>query len=154
MCSSPHWQVGQSWVREKLSPANRKHRLSRWADFTKNCLPRIGCYRDYAKNIAPLGAKKWGPTCDRDISNSVIYTTAIYREYTVYVTQHQWVKGAKKQPANPILAFKVLEISFNKLLFCNIPSASQFLLCSPAEPLRPSSRRSWEQKNNVSSESS
>ena len=28
-------------------------------------------------------AKKWGPTCDRDISNSAIYTTAIYRAYTV-----------------------------------------------------------------------
>ena len=42
------------------------------------------CYRDFAKNIALLGAKKWGPTCDRDISNSAIYTTAIYREYTVW----------------------------------------------------------------------
>ena len=41
------------------------------------------CYRDLAKNIALLGAKKWGPTCDRDISNSAIYTTAIYRAYTV-----------------------------------------------------------------------
>ena len=28
--------------REKLSPANRGQRLSRWADFAKNCLPRIG----------------------------------------------------------------------------------------------------------------
>ena len=36
------WQVGQSWFREKLSPANREQRLSRWADFAKNCLPRIG----------------------------------------------------------------------------------------------------------------
>ena len=41
-------------------------------------------YRDFAKNIALLGAKKLGPTCDRDISNSTIYTTAIYREYTVF----------------------------------------------------------------------
>ena len=40
-------------------------------------------YRDFAKNIALLGAKKWGPTCDRDISNSAIYATAIYRAYTV-----------------------------------------------------------------------
>ena len=47
-------------------------------------------YRDFAKNIALLGAtstkfaksvgKKWVPTCDRDISNSAIYTTAIYRD--------------------------------------------------------------------------
>ena len=42
MCSSPHWQVGLSWFREKLSPANREQRLSRWADFAKNCLTRIG----------------------------------------------------------------------------------------------------------------
>ena len=41
-------------------------------------------YRDLVKNIAFLGAKKWGPTCDRDISNSAIYTTAIYREYPVF----------------------------------------------------------------------
>ena len=26
MCSSPHWQVGSSWFREKLSPANRNKR--------------------------------------------------------------------------------------------------------------------------------
>ena len=43
-------------------------------------------YHDFAKNIAFLGAKKWGLTCDRDISNSAIYTTAIYREYTVSET--------------------------------------------------------------------
>ena len=42
-------------------------------------------YRDFAKNIALLGAKIWGPTCDRDISNSAIYATAIYRAYTVYI---------------------------------------------------------------------
>ena len=29
-------------------------------------------------------AKKWCPTCDRDISNSAIYTTAIYWAYTVF----------------------------------------------------------------------
>ena len=33
--------------------------------------------------MALLGAKKSGPTCDRDISNSAIYATAIYRAYTV-----------------------------------------------------------------------
>ena len=42
MCSSPHWQVGQSWLREKLSPANREQRLLRRADFAKKCLPQIG----------------------------------------------------------------------------------------------------------------
>ena len=47
-------------------------------------------YRDFAKNIALLGAKKWGPTRDRDISNSAIYATAIYRAYTV-VVKFLWV---------------------------------------------------------------
>ena len=86
MCSSPHWQVGLSWFREKLSPANREQRLFWWADFAKNCLPRIGSKElpRFRENIALLGAKKWGPTCDRDKSNSAIYKTAIYWEYTVY----------------------------------------------------------------------
>ena len=51
-------------------------------------------YRDFAKNIALLGAKKWGTTCDRDISNSAIYATVIYRAYTVYdseaISSHNW----------------------------------------------------------------
>ena len=38
------------------------------------------------KNIALLDAKKWGSTCDRNISNSAIYMTAIYWEYTVLQT--------------------------------------------------------------------
>ena len=42
-------------------------------------------YRDFAKNIALLGTKKWGPSCDRDVSTSPIYTTAIwYIESTLY----------------------------------------------------------------------
>ena len=49
--------------------------------FSRELGPRF--YRDFAKNIALLGAKKWGPTCDRNISNSTIYMTAIYRAYTV-----------------------------------------------------------------------
>ena len=82
-------------------------------DFAKNCLLRTGnkgyrgeqisrkivsrelaprSYRDFADNIALLGAKKWGPTCHRDISNSAIYATAIYRAYTVIanVTNEIW----------------------------------------------------------------
>ena len=43
-------------------------------------------YRDFVKNIAFLGAKKWGPTCNSDISNAAIYTTAIYREYNIIDT--------------------------------------------------------------------
>ena len=36
--------------------------------------------RKISRSWAP---KKWGPTCDRDISYSAIYATAIYRAYTV-----------------------------------------------------------------------
>ena len=62
MCSSPHWQVGQSWFREKLSPANREQRLSRWADFAKNCLPRIGSkvLPRFREKYHALGRQKMG----------------------------------------------------------------------------------------------
>ena len=81
MCSSPHWQVGQSWFREKLSPANREQRLSRWADFAKNCLPRIGSkvLPRFREKYRALGRQKMGSNMrpryiqfrdihDRDIS--------------------------------------------------------------------------------------
>ena len=96
MCSSPHWQVGSSWFSRKIVSSEQEQRLSRWADFAKNCLPRIECKelprfrekisRSWAsrlQNSRNRWAKKWGPTCERDISNSAIYTTAIYRAYTV-----------------------------------------------------------------------
>ena len=95
MCSSPHWQVGSSWFREKLSPANRNkgYRGEQISWKIVSCEMNARSCRDFAKNIALLGAmsaklvksvgKKWSPTCDRDISNSAIYTTAIYRAYTV-----------------------------------------------------------------------
>ena len=70
MCSSPHWQVGQSWFSEKLSPANREQRLSRWADFAKNCLPRIG------SKVLPRFRKKYRAL--RRQKNGVQYATAIY----------------------------------------------------------------------------
>ena len=81
MCSSPHWQVGLSWFREKLSPANREQRLSRWADFTKNCLPRIRSKEipRFREKYHALGRQKMGSNMrpryiqfrdirDRDIS--------------------------------------------------------------------------------------
>ena len=52
---------------EKLSPAN-------WVQSV------TAISRKISRSWAP---KKWGPTCNRDISNSAIYTTAIYRAYTV-----------------------------------------------------------------------
>ena len=81
MCSSPHWQVGLSWFREKLSPANREQRLSWWADFAKNCLPRIGSKElpQFREKYRALGRQKMGSNMrpryiqfrdirDRDIS--------------------------------------------------------------------------------------
>ena len=95
MCSRPHFTGKPNWPR---------------ADFAENCLLRAGSkasavsrFREklspangvqgitaISRKIALLGvmsakwvAKKWGPTCDRDISNSAIYTTAIYQAYTV-----------------------------------------------------------------------
>ena len=53
--------------RPELSPAN-------WVQGVTTISRKI------SRSWAP---KKWGPTCDRDISNSAIYTTAIYRAYTV-----------------------------------------------------------------------
>ena len=98
MCSRPHFTGKPDWPR---------------ADFAENCLPRAGSkaspvsrFREklspangvqgitaISRKIALLGvmstklvkwvAKNWGPTCDRDISDSAIYTTAIYQAYTV-----------------------------------------------------------------------
>ena len=58
MCSSPHWQVGLSWFREKLSPANR-NKGYRGAQISRKNVSRelnARSYRDFAKNIALLGA--------------------------------------------------------------------------------------------------
>ena len=107
MCSRPHFTGKPDWPR---------------ADFTENCLLQarskasaVSRFREklshangvqgitaISRKIALLGvmsaklakwvAKKWGPTCDRDISDSAIYTTAIYRAYTVYgATGPKWV---------------------------------------------------------------
>ena len=76
MCSSPHWsphwQVGQSpgrsWFREKLSPANGNKGYIAVSRFRKKMFPaNPTSYRDFAKNIALMGAK-----------NGVQHATAIY----------------------------------------------------------------------------
>ena len=86
-------------ISRKIVSSEQEHRLSRWADFAKNFILRIECkelprfrkkYRALGlQNLRNRWAKKWGPTCDRDISNSAIYTTAIYRAYTVPGTFHR-----------------------------------------------------------------
>ena len=66
--------IAVSRFREKLSPAN-------WVQGVTAISWKI------SRSWAP---KKWGPTCDRDISNSAIYTTAIYRAYTVIIKYCDW----------------------------------------------------------------
>ena len=60
VCSNPHWQVGWSWFHKKLSPVNREQRLSRWANFVKNCLPWIGSkvLPWFRKKYSALGRQK------------------------------------------------------------------------------------------------
>ena len=58
MCSSPHWQVGSSWFREKLSPVNR-NKGYRGEQISRKIVSRelnARSYRDFVKNIAFLGA--------------------------------------------------------------------------------------------------
>ena len=99
MCSRPHFTGKPDWPRadfaencllwagskatavsrfhEKLSPVNGVQGITViWQ--------KIALLVAMSAKLAKWVAKKWGPTCGRDISDSAIYTTAIYREYTVY----------------------------------------------------------------------
>ena len=88
MCSSPHWQVGLSWFREKLSPANREQRLSRWADFAKNCLLRIGSKElpRFREKYRALGGQKNGVQLATAIYPIPRYTRPRYIGLTLYKT--------------------------------------------------------------------
>ena len=96
MCSSPHWQVGQSWFREKLSLANREQRLSRCADFAKNCLPRIGSkvLPRFCEKYRALGRQKNGVQHATAIYPIPRYTRPRYIGLTLYilndVERHHW----------------------------------------------------------------
>ena len=83
-------------ILRKIVSREQEQRLSRWADFAKNGLPRIECeelppfLRKILRSWAPRlqnSRNRWEKNgvqhLDRDISNSAIYTTAIYRAYTV-----------------------------------------------------------------------
>ena len=65
-------------------------------------------------------AKKWGPTCDRDISNFAIYTTAIYRAYTVFLTWEPIFPGANESTHCSLLIphgiIKLNQLCFRKWL--------------------------------------
>ena len=79
-------ESGPELISRKIVSREREQRLYHGEQISrKNVCRELGptSYCDFTKNIALMGAKKWGPTCNRDISNSAIYTTAIYRAYTV-----------------------------------------------------------------------
>ena len=88
MCSIPHWQVGLSWFHEKLSPANREQRLSRWADFAKNCLPRIGSKElpRFREKYRALGRQKNGVQHATAIYPIPRYTRPRYIGLTLYIS--------------------------------------------------------------------
>ena len=95
--------IAVSRFREKLSPAN-------WVQGV------TAISRKISRSWAP---KKWGPTCDRDISNSAIYTTAIYRAYTVLhdncfvVIFFRAISGLKEQRGATIFVSSAYKISWN-----------------------------------------
>ena len=123
MCSNPHCQVGLSWFWENLSPANGEQRRLRWADFAKNCLPRIGPTElpQFREKYRPLGCQKMGSnmrpryiqfrdTHDRDISG-VHCMTKIWpvfkavrmlqhAKFQAILPMHSW--NARKQNIWPV----------------------------------------------------
>ena len=106
MCSRPHFTGKPDWpradfaencllragskasavsrFREKLSPANGVQGITAISR-------KIALLCVMSAKLAKWVAKKWGPTCDRDISDSAIYTTAIYRAYTVSWLLMPWL---------------------------------------------------------------
>ena len=79
VCSSPHWQVGSSWFREKLSPANR-NKGYRGEQISRKIVSRelnAMSYRDFAKNIA-LGHHVCKIREIGEQKNGVQHATAIY----------------------------------------------------------------------------
>ena len=98
--------IAVSRFREKLSPAN-------WVQGV------IAISRKISRSWAP---KKWGPTCDRDISNSAIYTTAIYRAYTVSDLVPQIQLFSKFNLDNPRSRSWVSSLLVTIILLIYIPS--------------------------------
>ena len=86
MCSSPYWQVGWSWFRKKIVSCEPGTKAIAVSSFRKKLSPT-----NWVQGVTAISwkiprswvPKKWGPTCNRHISNSTIYMTAIYREYTL-----------------------------------------------------------------------
>ena len=116
-------------ISRKIVSSEQEQRLSQWADFAKNCLPRIECkellwfrekYCALGHRVCKIceigGQKKWGPTCDRDISNSAIYTTALYRAYTVLGGVH----NLSRETITPVMFYYRLFWSTNWGKYSNV----------------------------------
>ena len=86
MCSNPHCQIGLSWFREKLSPANGEQRRWRWADFAKNYLPQNGPSElpQFRKKYRALGRQKNGVQHATEIYPIPRYTRPWYIRSTLY----------------------------------------------------------------------
>ena len=95
-------------ISRKIVSSEQEQRLDRGEQISRKIVSRelnARSYRDFAKilrswaprlqNSRNRWAKKWGPTCDRDISNSAIYTTAIYRAYTVLSLKVRCIDSVK-----------------------------------------------------------
>ena len=74
-------ESGPELISRNIDSRQREQRRYRGEQISRKIVSReLGpmSYHDFVKNIALMGTKKWSPTCDRAISNSAIYTTAIY----------------------------------------------------------------------------
>ena len=107
-----------SW---KIVSSKQEQRLSRWADFREKLSPTnwmqavTAIPRKISRSWAPRlqnsqigGQKKWGPTCNRDISNSAIYTTAINRAYTVQWTDQLSLTYIQWDPFKPLSMINIV----------------------------------------------
>ena len=112
----PALTVRLELISRKIVSSEQEQRLSRWADFAENWMQGVTAIsqkisRSWApplQNSRNWWAKKWGPTCDRDISNSAIYTTVIYWAYAV-------LRNRDTQP-NFDGAVPLMDVKFHPLL--------------------------------------
>ena len=93
-------QLGLSWFCENLSPANGNKGFCN-EQISQKLPPRIGCkgYCNFkiSHSWVPQWQNSWnvwkmGPSCNRDISNSTIYTTVLYWS-TLYLPSLRSITG-------------------------------------------------------------
>ena len=152
MCSSPHWQVGSSWFREKLSPANR-NKGYRGEQISRKFVSRelnARSYRDFAKNIVfgrhvckihEIGGQNMGSNMrpryiqfrdihDRDISG--LHCINKWRKMHLYIFMFPKINSAR--------CYEVISIS-GLILGCTQPMrdvvAKWWCLSLAAQNLKP-----------------